>query len=563
MSTMGFLKNSQAKGTNNSNLLVPMEFTHSCAIGQTGCGKTTSYIYPNLEERIKSNHAILLYDIKTKEHLAVKYFAAKHNRLNDVVEIGKSFGKSINILKYLSKKSTEAMFTKLFGGHRDDFWTRSTTNIAMSVLEVLKTLSVLKETAIFICGDSEILDRNMMFQLDVPNSFEYSLSNLQLIVQSKESLKQFVDNLDNYHDLFNALLDEMIEFFSDCTDQAIFVEYLYELNALEEKIDKTKTSLSTIIDDKKKNGSSVTADSMIVSINAPLSGIASLEYLNKEDEDFDLMETLKNKIIVVDTSSMPDSIIDIFNDTIFAELTKRSNRTNIKPVAVFIDEAQKVLSNDFELPTDILRECKVEVFLAFQNKELLIKKLGVNNCNALLKNLKTQYLFKNNEEHPVLDLASLDTYEYYLEGVNASKSLANYIRLDSTQLFEVEYQYQKSIGILKRFHTYITDEKYIFIYDSALIQENQIIVRTKDGNEFVTTFYDKKMYDYARLEVLERFDKFAEEYPPFEEDEDSYHYDDRFDKDIWHDDDEEETAFDPSDKKFIMPWEEDYEKETA
>jgi hypothetical protein len=60
--------------------------------------KTTSYIYPNLNERISLNDGILVMDYKGKEHNAVKLFAKRHNRLNDVLEIGKPWGESINII---------------------------------------------------------------------------------------------------------------------------------------------------------------------------------------------------------------------------------------------------------------------------------------------------------------------------------------------------------------------------------------------------------------------------------------------------------------------------------
>ncbi|OCL90818.1 hypothetical protein [Arcobacter porcinus] len=51
IATIGFIpttvKNSTQK-VKDKELIVPMTYTHSCAIGQTGCGKTTSYIYPNM-----------------------------------------------------------------------------------------------------------------------------------------------------------------------------------------------------------------------------------------------------------------------------------------------------------------------------------------------------------------------------------------------------------------------------------------------------------------------------------------------------------------------------------
>ena len=109
--TIGFIpskiKNSTKTTNKNKELIIPKEYTHSCAIGQTGCGKTTSYIYPNLNERISNNNGILVMDYKGKEHNAVKVLANRHNRLNDVLEIGKPWGESINIIKYMSEANLE------------------------------------------------------------------------------------------------------------------------------------------------------------------------------------------------------------------------------------------------------------------------------------------------------------------------------------------------------------------------------------------------------------------------------------------------------------------------
>ena len=104
---MGFIKEKKPTKVSNNSLNVPKDFTHSCAIGQTGSGKTSCYIYPNLEQRIKDKGAILFFDYKGKEHQSVKYFAKQNGRFNDIIEIGKDWGKSINLLKYMSKGDLE------------------------------------------------------------------------------------------------------------------------------------------------------------------------------------------------------------------------------------------------------------------------------------------------------------------------------------------------------------------------------------------------------------------------------------------------------------------------
>ena len=144
--TIGFIptkiKNSSNKAKKGKELIVPKLYTHSCAVGQTGCGKTTSYIYPNLNERISLNDGILVMDYKGKEHNAVKLFAKRHNRLNDVLEIGKPWGESINIIKYMSEANLEDFIVGILGLNdgKNDYWSSSGTNLGIACLNIIGKL---------------------------------------------------------------------------------------------------------------------------------------------------------------------------------------------------------------------------------------------------------------------------------------------------------------------------------------------------------------------------------------------------------------------------------------
>ena len=112
MATMGFLQTSDITSPSTSEILTPVTFTHSIAFGQTGCGKTTGFIYPNLKHRISLGHGILLFDYKGKEHLSTKFLADRAKRLGDVVEIGKPWGESINLVQNMDE---EELTTLLIG----------------------------------------------------------------------------------------------------------------------------------------------------------------------------------------------------------------------------------------------------------------------------------------------------------------------------------------------------------------------------------------------------------------------------------------------------------------
>lgn len=73
-------------------LVVNHDFTNAIIFGRTGSGKTSCAILPNIENRIKSNYGLLVYDFKGNLHLQVKYLANKYKRLSDVIEIGKPWG---------------------------------------------------------------------------------------------------------------------------------------------------------------------------------------------------------------------------------------------------------------------------------------------------------------------------------------------------------------------------------------------------------------------------------------------------------------------------------------
>jgi hypothetical protein len=76
------------------------------------------------------------------------------------------------------------------------------------------------------------------------------------------------------------------------------------------------------------------------------------------------------------------------------ELSQRTRRIKIKPIAVFIDEVHRVVSKDTDLPIDVLREAKVDLFLATQNTALLADKLQYDKFIALMGNLIHKYYFQ-------------------------------------------------------------------------------------------------------------------------------------------------------------------------
>lgn len=124
--------------------LVDVKFTHSLCLGQTGSGKTTSFVYPNILERMKLNHGILFFDIKGSEHIALKSLANESNRLHDIIEIGKPWGRNINILDEMNESSFMRLLKVLIGMGKDgggsNAYRSDTSKFDKTLLSVLNTL---------------------------------------------------------------------------------------------------------------------------------------------------------------------------------------------------------------------------------------------------------------------------------------------------------------------------------------------------------------------------------------------------------------------------------------
>ena len=113
------------------------DFTNAMFLGRTGTGKTTGAILPTIEDRIKSDYGLLIYDFKGNLHLQTKYLANKFDRLDDVVEIGKPWGENINILNYLTTKQ----FLQIVQSNtqaKTDFWDIASRNLLEGIYSVLK-----------------------------------------------------------------------------------------------------------------------------------------------------------------------------------------------------------------------------------------------------------------------------------------------------------------------------------------------------------------------------------------------------------------------------------------
>ncbi len=263
-----------------------------------------------------------------------------------------------------------------------------------------------------------------------------------------------------------------------------------ELFILQKKLNDNLKCLATF---QQKTGSS-NHESLINSINKPIATLSLKKSLN--DDSFDVIEALnQNKIVIINTQEFSDSALSYFSNSLFKEFEKRTNQMTNNSISVFIDEAQRVISSEYELPIDVLREARVELFLAFQNEELMIEKLGLNKYKSLSKNITRKFQFKNEDDE---DTDNLDKFEY-ITSSGVKKAVP--IFLDKNILFSLELEYQKKLNIFKKYDINKSSYKnMILIHDSKLFENNQILL--SDINNKTKIIEIKEKVDEIELKAF-------------------------------------------------------------
>ena len=475
MQTMGFIQSNSNTNTSSS-ILVPQTFTHSIAFGQTGSGKTTGYIYPNLQERVQKGHGVLLYDYKGNEHLSVKYFAAQAGRLDDVIEIGKPWGEYINLIENMGEEEFDRFFDNVLH-HSDDnkFWQNSAKALGQTILKILREISNFSNEIQKIEGNStEAHIKAGKFYYPT----KYTLASLVKVCQTFEKLGGFINNLTDLLFRTNQMIQESLQrAIKNHKDiDALKPQYASLIRARErlvKVIKETSDSLEGLGKDSNEN----LTQNIIGSLISPLFSLSQNQFFNTNN--FDIAKALSlGKIIVINTVSLSDEAIESFNNIILDELTKRTHNITNNPISIFIDEAQRILSDNTDLPIDVLREAKVDIFLAVQNSALLKKKLSEENFDALIGNLTSQFYFQNGDAEDIdseHELKNLNSFEY-LTNANGFIKLQHSqpLHVSLKEKIEIEYLFQKRHKVLDNFSYQKRKESIILKYDPRMYKNDEL-----------------------------------------------------------------------------------------
>lgn len=472
--TIGFnVKNTELK----RNLLAKQTSTSAIYYGRTGSGKTSCAILPNIEDRIKSDYGLLIYDFKGNLHAQVKHLAKKHNKLDSVIEIGKPWGKKINLCDYLSIKQISAILDG--ATYHDQYWTTASKNLFEAIYTIYKNLHFLKEKL-------STIDIAFNTIIDCIED-EISYKTLFKIVSSAKNVSQF------YKDS-NSSIESIEEYTLINEDDK---EIYGKLKRLKKAIAITKESLTSLslyenVRDTETGGK----NAVVNHLSSIMNSVASKEFLNENEIDI-IKELRSEKIIVIDVANLNENILNTINLCVYSRL-QRLNSKSKKPVSIVIDEAHKILSPKYLPEVDVCRESNFEYIFATQDPILLINKLGENKFDELCVNIIEKYSFNTD------DYNYLKKFEYINMNTNKTSIIKEPLFINEESLFDAEYTFQRK-EMIYGFAEYKNDKKYILISDEKLIEDFKVIVQNEKGEQETVPYTEDKEIFFQNLDLYDKF----------------------------------------------------------
>ncbi len=516
MATMGFIKSQEDTKIATSSIIVPETFTHSIAFGQTGCGKTTSFIYPNLQQRLKLGHGILLYDYKGKEHLSVKYLADNIGRLDDVVEIGKPWGESINMIERMDEEELDHFFDNVLK-HGDDnkYWQNSAKSLGQSILKVLKAIDGFYKC---ISKTDENFSKDRIYI--EAGSYYYptkrTFTSLIKVCKTFETLGSFIENLDSLLSKTQVMIIDSAKTMIDRETEIESFKPIYaNLVRSRKRLIDAVTEATDSLDNFGKDSNENLTQNIIGSLTSPLLSISQNSFFNTDS--FDIVSALNSgKIVVINTEALSNAALESLNNVILHELSKRTRSININPISIFIDEAQRVLSKTTDLPIDVLREAKVDVFLSTQNSALFKDKLSSEKFDALMGNLTQKYYFNNSTDEEIESenlLNLLDIFEFISSGDDFSKvNISEPLYISVNEKMNIEYKYQKKSKVLLEYAYAYHRKKIILEYIPRLYKDKKLLaINIKTMKEEIIDSYNLKDMTLTDREVISLFQEAVDE----------------------------------------------------
>jgi|GEM_PF-3830870 len=453
--------------------IVDNTFTNSICYGATGTGKTTCFILPNIEQKIKNEYGVLIYDFKGNLSTQVKVLADKYGKLNKVYEVGKPWGVNIDILDGITSRAIEAIFQNLKTGS-DSYWTNATRNLFENLYKLLNESYRAEKLLKTIVSDTTKLSQ-----------YKPKLNCIYSFIKSPDSLVEFFTEIKDHH----AYLDSKLKKYLQEHHSTLNEEVLQNCNKILNHFKKAQKYIEALSEyhNMKSNGEIGGKNGVLQALSSVLISAAQNDYFN--NRDIDITTELNNgAIIVINVQELNETLLNMLNITIYQKLNLRTTLKKKNPITIFIDEAQKVLSSGYLPDVDVCRENEFDYVFSSQDYSLLKSSLGEDKAYELLRNVKSQYSFQTINVDTNTD--TLGKFEY-LNLITKQKNRAKPIFMEDEKLFDVEYKFQSKLE-QTIFPKRTSKHKEVVVFSPILIQNNEVIVRDINGHEKIVELNNQK-----------------------------------------------------------------------
>ena len=422
---IGFAKQEEdAQICKEGNLIIPCNFTHAAIIGETGCGKTTSMIYPNLLDRMQRGHGIFVFDYKGCEESAVKALAKRAGRLKDVVVVGTFLGEKINLIKDISgrdfKNTTSSLMKTI-----DSFWQEYGANLTLSIFNFLKALGEFTD----IVGKHNI--RGFAQAVRLRDAYPFNIHTIRNLTQDILKFTEFLASVNGDLKLnLDQVVNEKKEVRLRLKDLLASKQNLIDIMG---RFDLTKAkNEERVINDFRNLSIMATVINELAddeTVNANKNSIS--QYLNE------------GKIVVFNAINSSSQTLAMLLDSFIPSFIKRAGGKNLIPISLFLDETAKIAGKNSNFHEEILRQSKVELILAFQNESTLKKELGYDKYEALIGNMVDIYLMKNKSLFTIgadaVNCSKLKPFECLHDG---ERNLLKPMFIDEIEKREAAYEFE-------------------------------------------------------------------------------------------------------------------------
>ncbi len=439
--------------TSEKNTIVTRDFRHALCVGETGCGKTTSFILPNISSRMKTSHGMLIIDVKGNLHSQVKVLARAYNCLDKVYEIGVPWGSKINLFKGISKSLFINTLKDINQDAKDPFWMNAAVGVAGYIFDILSLYDNIKD----LIGSKKAL------------CFPYSINipSFEKIMDSFHNLKIFIEDIKN---LTLALTPKKLTilYIRGLREQDIHLIYQFVL-----EIKELYAKLKSFYDD--------------IDQSAPASGAGGVFFVLKNtislfredglDGEVELKTMLEQgSIVIIRADTYSDQIMQVMMNILYKRLLVRNNT---RAISLFVDEFSRTISEENLPYVDLFREMRVELIASMQNISQLENKLGADKADEFLGNILHNYEYADHR------LNSLDIFEYIHNGTKY-KAKPIFLKEKTMQKTQILWQNIREINLEDN-----------WIYHRALMNKKSVIlnINTKDKKYHYRLIKRDKMLD--------------------------------------------------------------------